>query len=148
AEKTQTKFTNAIKKSEKPMKDYDDATDDAAKGSGLLDSAVNDLAGRFGVDLPESATTALGSIGASAAGISAAIGVVTAAVNAVVEAGKALIEVAQEQAEAATETEKLAAQMGVSVEELQALRLAAADFGVEADQIVDSTQDLNEALVA
>lgn len=148
AERSQVEFTNAIKKSEKPMKDYDDATGDAAKGSGLLDSAINDLAGRFGVDLPESATTALGSIGASAAGISAAIGVVTAAVNAVIEAGKALIEVAQEQAEAATETEKLAVQMGVSVEELQALRLAAADFGVEADQIVDSTQDLNEALVA
>lgn len=148
AETAQTKFTNAIKKSEKPMKDYDDATDDAAKGSGLLDSAINDLAGRFGVDLPESATTALGSIGASAAGISAAIGVVTAAVNAVVEAGKALIDMAAQQAEAATELDKMSAQMGVSTQRLQELQYAATASGVEVDQMVDSTQDLSEALIA
>lgn len=148
AEESQVKFTNAIKKSEKPMKDYDDATDDAAKGSGLLDSAINDLAGRFGVDLPESATTALGSIGASAAGISVAIGVVTAAVNAVVEAGKALIDMAAQQAEAATELEKMSAQMGVSTQRLQELQYAATASGVEVDQMVDSTQDLSEALIA
>ena len=148
AERSQVEFTNAIKKSEKPMKDYDDATGDAAKGSGLLDSAVNDLAGRFGVDLPESATTALGSIGASAAGISAAIGVVTAAVNAVIEAGKALIDMAAQQAEAATELDKMSAQMGVSTQRLQELQYAATASGVEVDRMVDSTQDLSEALIA
>lgn len=148
AETQQVKFQNAINKTEKPMEDYSDATDDASKQSGLLDGVIGDLANRFGVDLPDSATTALGSIGASAAGISAAIGVVTAAVNAVVEAGKALIDMAAQQAEAATELDKMSAQMGVSTQRLQELQYAAAASGVEVDQMVDSTQDLSEALVS
>ena len=146
AKESLVKMGNASEKSAKQINKTEKAADESSASNKLLNAVLSDLSKKYGVELPESATTAMTTIGMTAGSIGLAIGVVTAAVKAAVDATKAWVDNAIEQSEWANDLEKMAAQTNINVERFQALQQAAVTYGVEADKITDSNKDLGQAL--
>lgn len=146
AQTAQEKLKNAVQKTTPPVKEYGKEAEGAAQQNQLLDAVVGDLSGQLGVNLPQSATVALGSMGSLATGAGAAATVAAAAVGALVQAGKALIQLTLEQGEAAVEVAKASAQTGIAAERLQQLEFAAAASGVEMGVLTDTAKDLTQAI--
>lgn len=120
------------------LKDEFTLSTDSANGLG---TALTDIAGHFGIQLPESASkaaSALNGINAGAALTVTGIGLLAAAI---VKAEKALISMTKESAEYAKEIKTLASVTGQSAESLQEFDYAAEMIGVSSDRIRDSLKE-------
>lgn len=111
---------------------------DSAKGLG---TALTDIAGQFGVQLPDGvqkAVSALNGINAGAAFAATGVGL---AIMAIVKVTKALIDMTTGAGEAASEIRKLSSVTGQSTDSLQEFDYAAEMIGVSSDRIRDSLKE-------
>ena len=106
-----------------------------------LGDALTDVAGKFGIQLPESAQKAVQSLNGIHAGTALAytgLGLLGAAL---VKAEKALISMTKKGAEYAKEIKTFSSVTGQSVESLQEFDYAAEMIGVSSDRIRDSLKE-------
>lgn len=111
---------------------------DSANGLG---TALTDIAGHFGIQLPESASKAASALNGINAGAALAVTGIGLLAAAIVKAEKALISMTKESAEYAKEITTLASVTGQSAESLQEFDYAAEMIGVSSDRIRDSLKE-------
>ena len=111
---------------------------DSAKGLG---TALTDVAGQFGIQLPDGAAKAAEALNGINAGAALAVTGVWLLAAAVVKAEKALISATRETAEYAKEIKRLASITGQSTDSLQEFDYAAEMIGVSSDRIRDSLKE-------
>lgn len=111
---------------------------DSAKGLG---TALTDVAGQFGIQLPDGAAKAAEALNGINAGAALAVTGVGLLAAAVVKAEKALISATKETAEYAKEIKRLASVTGQSTDSLQEFDYAAEMIGVSSDRIRDSLKE-------
>lgn len=115
--------------------------------SGVLDEsnelgdAVGDLAGKFGVDLPDGLRNSLNGMGRVNPVFLAGAGAVAALATAVVEAEKALMNITREASAAADEILTLSEQTRVAAEDLQAFAYASDFIDVSVDALQDGLKE-------
>lgn len=111
-----------------------------------LGSALQDVAGKFGIELPGGASKALealNGVNAGAATAAAGLGLVVAAV---VKAEKALIDITKESAAAADEIITLSSTTGLATQTIQEMQYAADFVDVSLDTITGSMTKLTAAM--
>ena len=113
------------------------------EGEGLGD-ALDNLANKVGIDLPNGITKALNGLGSLDAKMTAIIGVAAAVVAAIVKVEKQLMEMTTEAAERADELLTLSSTTGVATDELQKFQYAEDLIDVSADTMADSLKDLTK----
>lgn len=111
---------------------------DSAKGLG---TALTDVAGQFGIQLPDGAAKAAEALNGINTGAALAVTGVGLLAAAVVKAEKALISATKETAEYAKEIKRLASITGQSTDSLQEFDYAAEMIGVSSDRIRDSLKE-------
>ena len=111
---------------------------DSAKGLG---TALTDVAGQFGIQLPDGAAKAAEALNGINAGAALAVTGVGLLAAAVVKAEKALISATKETAEYAKEIKRIASITGQSTDSLQEFDYAAEMIGVSSDRIRDSLKE-------
>ena len=120
------------------LKEEFSGNDEVMRGLG---DALTDVAGKFGIQLPESAQKAVQSLNGIHAGTALAytgLGLLGAAL---VKAEKALISMTKKGAEYAKEIKTFSSVTGQSVESLQEFDYAAEMIGVSSDRIRDSLKE-------
>lgn len=142
------KTADSLENAKEPAAQMAEATDnvgDAATGIQQpltsVGDALTDVAGKFGVQLPESASKAASALSGVNAGAALAVTGVGLLVAAVVKAEKALISMTKESAEYAKEIRTLASITGQSLDSLQEFDYAAEMIGVSSDRIRDSLKE-------
>ena len=120
------------------LKDEFTLSTDSAKGLG---TALTDIAGHFGIQLPESASKAASALNGINAGAALAVTGIGLLAAAIVKAEKALISMTKESAEYAKEIKTLSSVTGQSAESLQEFDYAAEMIGVSSDRIRDSLKE-------
>lgn len=120
------------------LKDEFTLSTDSANGLG---TALTDIAGHFGIQLPESASKAASALNGINAGAALAVTGTGLLAAAIVKAEKALISMTKESAEYAKEIKTLASVTGQSAESLQEFDYAAEMIGVSSDRIRDSLKE-------
>lgn len=120
------------------LKDEFTLSTDSAKGLG---TALTDIAGHFGIKLPEGAKKAADALNGINAGAALAVTGIGLLAAAIVKAEKALISMTKESAEYAKEIKKLSSVTGQSAESLQEFDYAAEMIGVSSDRIRDSLKE-------
>jgi hypothetical protein len=113
------------------------------EGEGLGD-ALDNLANKVGIDLPNGVTKALNGLGSLDAKMTATIGIAAAVVAAFVKVEKQLMEMTTEAAERADELLTLSSTTGVATDELQKFQYAEDLIDVSADTMADSLKDLTK----
>ena len=111
---------------------------EAARGLG---DALTDVAGKFGIQLPEGAQKAVQSLNGINAGAALAVTGLGLVAAAVVKAEKALVDITKEAGAAASEILKLSSVTGQSTESIQEFDYAAEMIGVSSDRIRDSLKE-------
>nr|DAJ91422.1 MAG TPA: tail tape measure [Caudoviricetes sp.] len=106
-----------------------------------LGDALTDVAGKFGIQLPEGAQKAVQSLNGIHAGAALAVTGLALVVAAVLKAEKALIDISKEAGAAAAEILKLSSVTGQSAESIQEFDYAAEMIGVSSDRIRDSLKE-------
>lgn len=106
-----------------------------------LGDALTDVAGKFGIQLPEGAQKAVQSLNGIHAGAALAVTGLGLVVAAVVKTEKALISMTKKSAEYAKEIKTFSSVTGQSVESLQEFDYAAEMIGVSSDRIRDSLKE-------
>ena len=127
-----------IKEALANLKDEFTLSTDSANGLG---TALTDIAGHFGIQLPESASKAASALNGINAGAALAVTGIGLLAAALVKAEKALISMTKESAEYAKEITTLASVTGQSAESLQEFDYAAEMIGVSSDRIRDSLKE-------
>lgn len=120
------------------LKDEFTLSTDSAKGLG---TALTDIAGHFGIQLPESASKAASALNGINAGAALAVTGIGLLAAAIVKAEKALISMTKESAEYAKEIKTISSVTGQSAESLQEFDYAAEMIGVSSDRIRDSLKE-------
>lgn len=120
------------------LKDEFTLSTDSAKGLG---TALTDIAGHFGIKLPEGAKKAADALNGINAGAALAVTGIGLLAAAIVKAEKALISMTKESAEYAKEIKTLSSVTGQSAESLQEFDYAAEMIGVSSDRIRDSLKE-------
>lgn len=120
------------------LKDEFTLSTDSANGLG---TALTDIAGHFGIQLPESASKAASALNGINAGAALAVTGIGLLAAAIVKAEKALISMTKESAEYAKEIKTLSSVTGQSAESLQEFEYAAEMIGVSSDRIRDSLKE-------
>lgn len=120
------------------LKDEFTLSTDSANGLG---TALTDIAGHFGIQLPESASKAASALNGINAGAALAVTGIGLLAASIVKAEKALISMTKESAEYAKEIKTLASVTGQSAESLQEFDYAAEMIGVSSDRIRDSLKE-------
>lgn len=120
------------------LKDEFTLSTDSANGLG---TALTDIAGRFGIQLPEGASKAASALNGINAGAALAVTGIGLLAAAIVKAEKVLISMTKESAEYAKEITTLASVTGQSAESLQEFDYAAEMIGVSSDRIRDSLKE-------
>lgn len=120
------------------LKDEFTLSTDSAKGLG---TALTDIAGHFGIQLPEGASKAASALDGINAGAALAVTGIGLLAAAIVKAEKALISMTKESAEYAKEIKTLSSVTGQSAESLQEFDYAAEMIGVSSDRIRDSLKE-------
>ena len=133
AETQELELENAIRENNDALEDSEkalDKTGDAAEETGgktkTLGDYVSDLAGQFGIKLPDGLKKSLDGMKTFSAGTVAAVGAVTAAVAAAVKGYKQLFELTTEQAKAADELLTRSMRTGLDTTLLQQLDYSSA----------------------
>ena len=111
---------------------------DSAKGLG---TALTDIAGHFGIQLPEGAAKAANALNGINAGAALAVTGIGLLASALVKAEKALASMTRQSAEYAKEIKTLASVTGQSTSRLQEFDYAAEMIGVSSDRIRDSLKE-------
>lgn len=120
------------------LKEEFSGNDEVVRGLG---DALTDVAGKFGIQLPDAAKKAVASLNGIHAGTALAytgLGLLGAAL---VKAEKALISMTKKGAEYAKEIKTVSSVTGQSVESLQEFDYAAGMIGVSSDRIRDSLKE-------
>lgn len=120
------------------LKDEFTFSTDSANGLG---AALTDIAGHFGIQLPESASKAASALNGINAGAALAVTGIGLLAAAIVKAEKVLISMTKESAKYAKEITTLASVTGQSAERLQEFDYAAEMIGVSSDRIRDSLKE-------
>lgn len=120
------------------LKDEFTLSTDSANGLG---TALTDIAGHFGIQLPESASKAASALNGINAGAALAVTGIGLLAAAIVKTEKALISMTKESAEYAKEIKTLSSVTGQSAESLQEFDYAAEMIGVSSDRIRDSLKE-------
>lgn len=120
------------------LKDEFTLSTDSANGLG---TALMDIAGHFGIQLPEGASKAASALNGINAGAALAVTGIGLLAAAIVKAEKALISMTKESAEYAKEIKTLSSVTGQSAESLQEFDYAAEMIGVSSDRIRDSLKE-------
>lgn len=120
------------------LKDEFTLSTDSANGLG---TALTDIAGHFGIQLPESASKAASALNGINAGAALAVTGIGLLAAAIVKGEKALISMTKESAEYAKEIKTLSSVTGQSAESLQEFDYAAEIIGVSSDRIRDSLKE-------
>ena len=120
------------------LKDEFTLSTDSANGLG---TALTDIAGHFGIQLPEGAAKAASALNGINAGSALAVTGIGLLAAAIVKAEKALISMTKESAEYAKELKTLSSVTGQSAESLQEFEYAAEMIGVSSDRIRDSLKE-------
>lgn len=126
---------NAIEQNRQAMEELNGPT----KGAG---DVIEELAGKFGVTLPDGITDAINSMGNFSGGTVIAMSAAAAAVAALIKIEKQLMDMTIQAASSADEilTESLIA--GISTEKLQQMQYASELIDVSADTIIDAQTKL------
>lgn len=119
--------TASLNKMEKGLEDT------SSKGTGFGD-AINNIANKLGINLPDGIGNALNGMGALDAKMVAVAGTCAAVVAAIIAVEKALIDMTLSQAEAARETETMAQVMGMTTTEYQEWDYILKSVGYSAEQ--------------
>lgn len=135
AEAALYKTENAIEQNRQAMEELNGPT----KGAG---DVIEELAGKFGVTLPDGITDAINSMGNFSGGTVIATSAAAAAVAALIEIEKKMMDLTIQAASSADEilTESLIA--GISTEKLQQMQYASELIDVSADTIIDAQTKL------
>ncbi len=120
------------------LKDEFTLSTDSANGLG---TALTDIAGHFGIQLPESASKAASALNGINAGAALAVTGIGLLAAAIVKAEKVLISMTKESAEYAKEIKTISSVTGQSAESLQEFDYAAEMIGVSSDRIRDSLKE-------
>lgn len=120
------------------LKEEFSGSDQVMRGLG---DALTDVAGKFGVQLPEGAQKAVESLNGINAGAALAAGGIGLAITAIVKVTKAMIDMTKETAEAASEILRLSSVTGQSTDSIQEFDYAAEMIGVSSDRIRDSLKE-------
>lgn len=120
------------------LKEEFSGNDEVMRGLG---DALTDVAGKFGIQLPEGAQKAVQSLNGINAGAALAVTGLGLVVAAVVKTEKALISMTKKSAEYAKEIKTFSSVTGQSVESLQEFDYAAEMIGVSSDRIRDSLKE-------
>lgn len=142
AEAAAIKTENAIKKNTDALKTQNDVLSLAKDELGGVGDIADNLAGKFGINLPDNLKKALNSTKLFSTGTVVAMGAAAAAVGTLVAAEKQLMDITKEAAEKAKETENQSLISGMSTEEIQQLEYASAIIGVSTDKISDAQKTI------
>ena len=120
------------------LKEEFSGNDEVMRGLG---DALTDVAGKFGIQLPEGAQKAVASLNGINAGTALAITGIGLLGAALVKAEKSLASTTKQSAEYAKEIKTLSSITGQSAESLQEFDFAAEMIGVSSDRIRDSLKE-------
>lgn len=126
----------ALENAESGTEDYSQQLEKSTDTSTGFGDAVEELAGKLGISLPDGVSKSLNSLGGLDAGVLASIGGFAALVAAIAEAEQKLISLTQEQAAAAGEIQDLAMQTSLSTETIQEYQYASELIGVSFDTLI------------
>lgn len=125
----------ALENAESDTEDYSQQLEESTDTSTGFGDAVEELAGKLGISLPDGISKSLNSLGGLDAGVLASIGGFAALVAAIAEVEQKLISLTQEQAAAAGEIQDLAMQTSLSTETIQEYQYASELIGVSFDTL-------------
>lgn len=111
-----------------------------------LGSAITDVAGKFGIQLPDGAAKAAEALNGINAGAALAVTGVGLLAAAVVKTVKALADMTKKSAEYAKEVKTLASVTSQSTDDLQRLDYAAERLEVSSDRVHDSMKELTNKM--
>lgn len=142
AEAQQAKLENAVQESTAAIEGQTGAEEESSTKMVSLGDAVDQVAGKLGINLPDGAKKALNGMEGFSAGTVAKMAAVGAAVAAVVKVVKELNELTLEAASRADDLMTQSITSGISTDLLQAYEYAAPYIDVSADAIVGANKKI------
>lgn len=146
AEAELNKLNNELDENNEKLGENGEKADGTEKEHVKLGDAINTVAGKLGINLPEGADKALEALNGIDAGTAATVGGFAALIAAVAEVEKALINLTKEAAENAKEIETFASITGQSAQDVQRMEYAAGKLGVSYDRIRDSLKEITNKM--
>lgn len=146
AEAALNKLNNELDDNNEKLKENGKKADGTEKEHVKLGDAINTVAGKLGINLPEGADKALEALNGIDAGTAATVGGFAALAAAIVKVEKELIELTKEAAENAKEIETFASMTGQSAQDVQRMEYAAGKLGVSYDRIRDSLKEVTNKM--
>lgn len=146
AEAAQYKLEHAIEENNAEIKKQDQAMVEEGKTVGKLGDQVQDLAGKLGIRLPQSAKKALNGMQGFSAGTVAAMGAAAAAVAGLIKTVKALNDMTIEAAGRADTLLTESVKSGLSVGQLQAINYASPFIDVDTSTFTGTLERMPKLL--
>lgn len=146
AEAALNKLNNELDDNNEKLEENSEKADGTEKEHVKLGDAINTVAGKLGINLPEGADKALEALNGIDAGTAATVGGFAALAAAIVKVEKELIELTKEAAENAKEIETFASMTGQSAQDVQRMEYAAGKLGVSYDRIRDSLKEITNKM--
>lgn len=147
AEAQQAKLEHAVQENTAAIEGQTDAEEESTGKMVSLGDAVDQVAGKLGINLPDGAKKALNGMEGFSAGSVAAMAGVAAAVAAVVKVVKELNDMTLEAASRADDLMTQSITSGISTDLLQAYQYAAPYIDVSADAIVNANKKIGASIV-
>lgn len=146
AEATLNKLNSELDENTGKIEENGKAVEGTEKDHVKLGDAINMVAGKLGINLPEGADKALEALNGIDAGTVASVGVFAALAAGVVKVEKALANMTKEAAEDAKEIQTFASITGQSAKDVQKMEYAAGKLGVSYDRIRDSLKEVTNKM--
>lgn len=146
AEAALNKLNNELDDNNEKLEENSEKADGTEKEHVKLGDAINTVAGKLGINLPEGADKALEALNGIDVGTAATVGGFAALAAAIVKVEKELIELTKEAAENAKEIETFASMTGQSAQDVQRMEYAAGKLGVSYDRIRDSLKEVTNKM--
>lgn len=146
AEAALNKLNNELDDNNEKLEENSEKADGTEKEHVKLGDAINTVAGKLGINLPEGADKALEALNGIDAGTAATVGGFAAIAAAIVKVEKELIELTKEAAENAKEIETFASMTGQSAQDVQRMEYAAGKLGVSYDRVRDSLKEITNKM--
>lgn len=137
-------YSESEQTAEQNTESLTEAVKDAAEPTVGFGDAVDKLAGKLGLNLPDGVQKALNKLGALDPKVVAVAGSVGLLAAACIKAEKAIIGMTKESATRADELLRVSSVSGVAAENLQKFEYAADFVGVSTDALTDSLKDLTK----
>ena len=148
AEAQQAKLEHAVQENTAAIEGQTDAEEESTGKMVSLGDAVDQVAGKLGIKIPEGAKKALAGMDSFSAGTVAKMGAVAAAVAAVVKVVKELNDLTLEAASRADDLMTQSITSGISTDLLQAYQYAAPYIDVSADTIVAANKKIGLSIAS